>query len=88
MCYFGSGNGDCFHRNAALWQNISLSHWHSQGEGGGLQLTWAAASNGLENEYFKFKSLYFLHITDLKLLSEIKGNSVNVFDFFKTHNFC
>ena len=44
--------------------------------GGTVQLIWAAASKGLQNGYFKLKTFDFLLITDFK------GNSVNVFYFF------
>jgi hypothetical protein len=48
-----------------------------------VQLSWAAASKGLQNKCFKIKIMNFCTLTDFKLLSQIKGNSVNVFDFLK-----
>jgi hypothetical protein len=46
----------------------------------------ACAFSGVKNEHFHLR-IEILQSTNLKLFKCIKGNSVNIYDFFKVHGF-
>jgi hypothetical protein len=50
--------------------------------------SWAAQSEGRQNKYFEKKILGFLRSKIVKLLSQIRGNSMNIIDFFTVYTSC
>jgi hypothetical protein len=50
-----------------------------------VQHCWAAASKGRQNKHITLKELDFLLSKDFQLSSQMGGNSVNNYDFFKVN---
>jgi hypothetical protein len=72
----------CILQTGNVFSNFVKCSGVASGKGGGGGRRWGRYPGG-KNKYFKLKKIEFWGSTNFKLLSEIKGNTMNV-----GHSFC